>query len=227
MELEKFVSWRSFIRHELTVLLQGTVIALFFFLVTAIGSFSAINGKHYLELFEALMGHDYLVMGLLGYLPLIGLSGYRYKTPTLVAQSKVGWYARSILVFPFAGFIAPAVTFTIFNIFSTLMVSESINDKILVFWPIMAVAAVALYACLCSLPYIFGKLNLASHKVMYSLVIWSSLTLTLFNLENIFLGTTYAIYGFWAIVISILFLIFKKIARNRKRQSPQAKNLKS
>lgn len=219
MGSNKYDTAFKLVKSELILLSQGCLIALFFFSITAIGSYSEIRGGKYQALFEALMGGDYLVMGALGYAILLGISGLIYSSAEDISQSKIGWYARAILIFPFIGFITPAFVFVCMNFFTTFAPTKDI-ENIGGLWFLLMISGVLAYAILCCLPFFLSfcaKNNLK--KGIYFILLLSGIILSVFLTEKIFYDTTYMFYIFYASIFSIalLLIIIGTIKKSKKK----------
>lgn len=210
----------SLVKRESTVLLQGCLIALFFFTLTAIGSYSEVTGAKYLSLFEALMGQDYLLMGFMGfmgYMVVIAIAGLNNSSAQAVSNSQLGWYARAILVFPFIGFIAPAILFTGINFFTHFVVSEKINNVELWVWPLLSIVAFLVYLLLCCVPYLLSKpIEWLSKREVYIIVLLSGLVMSTFLVEKVFFNTTYFLQSFYVFMIVVCIFVVKAALQNRK-----------
>ena len=204
MESEKYHSAISLVKCEFAVLFQGCLIAIFFFGVSAIGSYSEVEGPKFLDLFTALMGADYLIMGFLGYVFLIGLAGFWYPSAKEISRSNLGWSARAILIFPFIGFITPAFMFSVMNLWTRIFGTETVDLTTLLMWPSLAIGGTIGYLSLCCLPYILGRYDSGlSQKEMYSIVFLSCVLMASFIAEKVFNQTTYFLYAFIAFVVIV------------------------
>lgn len=205
-----------YIKRELLTLIQGCLIAMFFLSVTAAGSYSSYEGEKYIHLFEALLGFDYLLMGTIGYTFFLSVVLIKHEAKADIYRSKVFWYAKNLLLFPVIGFIAPALVFTVINLFYHFLVSDNLDEIALTHWPLVIAGMVAAYIFLICLPSFINWLGIKPSESSAGFAIMGAcILLVIFITEKLFFGSIYSFYIFIFFLFILLGCIFYLIRRRR------------